>query len=269
MLTELAATLKAYVVLPDHAEVAIALWILHAHAFDAAQISPFLTISSPIKRCGKSTLLALLHELVPNPMPVSSLTAASIYMDGKRVTWLIDEAERTGKDGVLRGVLNGGYNRRQAFVVRKGVRYSTWCPKVIALIGRLPDTIMDRSVVIRMRRKLGNETVERLKQNNVQRFIELNRKCARWAKDNLDALKKADPETVAGINDRASDNWEILFAIADLCGEDWGVKAREAALAIEPSPVLQASLELQEQPDEVRLLASPSSQYLSTRLHFS
>ena len=100
---------------------------------------------------------------------------------------------------------------------------------------------MDRGILIRMRRKLGNETVERLKQNHVQSLTKLNQKCARWAVDNLDALKKADPETVAGINDRASDNWGILFAIVDLCCADWGAKARQAALAIEPSPALQAS----------------------------
>jgi Bifunctional DNA primase/polymerase, N-terminal len=45
----------------------IALWILYSHVFDAYDISPLLAITSPEKRCGKTTLLTLLHTFVSPP----------------------------------------------------------------------------------------------------------------------------------------------------------------------------------------------------------
>jgi hypothetical protein len=36
-------------------------------------------------------------------------------------------------------------------------KYSCWCPKVISLIGEVPDTIADRSIVVKMTRKLTSE----------------------------------------------------------------------------------------------------------------
>src|SRR6185436_11582717 len=55
------------------------------------------------------------------------------------------------------------------------------------------------------------------------------RRCARWVTDNLQALRAARPKPLAEIDDRAADNWEALFAIADLAGEDWPARARAAA----------------------------------------
>jgi hypothetical protein len=36
-----------------------------------------------------------------------------------------------------------------------------------------------------------------------------------------------------GFENRVADNWSLQFRIADLCGEDWGDKARAAAMGIE------------------------------------
>jgi hypothetical protein len=61
----------------------------------------------------------------------------------------------------------------------------------------------------------------------------LRRRLARWAKDNAETLKAADPAMPDGFSNRRADNWRLLFAIADLAGEDWGTKAREAARRLE------------------------------------
>ncbi len=271
LLIALVAILKAHAVLSDHAAITIALWVLAAHIIEATDIFPFLAINSPVKRCGKTTLLGILRELVPKPLSASNVTAASIYtaVEANCPTLIIDDFDTLiGSKPELRNILNAGHNRRFAWVMRVVAklerRYSVYSPKVIGLIGRLPDTIQDRSVVISMRRKLVTETVERFRQDKIEKFVELSRKCARWAKDNLEAIKASDPEAVAGINDRANDNWRILFAVADVCGADWGTKAREAALAIEPSPAQQATLELREQPEHVRLLADCKKVYDET-----
>ena len=77
LLLMLTDALKSHVILPEHAYVSVALWILHAHAHDAAAISPILAIISPEKRCGKTTLLSLLQELTPNPLLAANITAAA------------------------------------------------------------------------------------------------------------------------------------------------------------------------------------------------
>jgi len=43
------------------------------------------------------------------------------------------------------------------------LRYSCWYPKVMAAKGRLPDTLADRCILIRMQRKAGREACERLR----------------------------------------------------------------------------------------------------------
>lgn len=95
LLDELARTFRRFLALPPGADVLLALWTVHAHALDAASISPVLAITSPVKRCGKTTLLHLLSCLVPRPLAVSNLTAATLFRSIEKFqpTLLIDEVD--------------------------------------------------------------------------------------------------------------------------------------------------------------------------------
>ena len=132
-------------------------------------------------------------------------------------------------------MLNAGHTRRMAFTVRcdgedhEPRQFSTWAPKAIAMIGRLPDTLEDRAVVVPMRRRAPGDDLERLRLHRLDELEPLRRKAARWTADNLEPLTVADPELPAGLNDRAADNWRPLFAIADRAGGDWPKRARRAA----------------------------------------
>lgn len=242
LLDELYSTNRAFVVLDRSAAVAVALWTMHTHAHDAADISPVLGITSPTKRCGKSTLEQVLGGLVPRPLPSSNLTAAALFraVEAFRPTLLVDEADTfLGLRDELRGVLNAGHLRALAVVVRTvgdehEVRtFSTWCPKAIALIGNLPDTLTDRSIGIRMRRRTSGERITRLRQDRLAGELEpLRRKAARWARDHMETLRRADPDTPAELSDRAADNWRPLLAIADVAGGIWPTEARQAAVAL-------------------------------------
>ena len=218
----------------------LALWILHTYVLDAADTTPRLALLSPQKRCGKTKVLDLLFHLVQRPLATSNVTAAALFraIDACRPTALIDEVDTFGNDHAeLRGVLNSGHTRASAWVIRNGGdhseprRFSTWCPVVYAAIGKLPDTWMDRSVVIHMRRKKASEEIERFtrKAKAAPGLGELARKAARWAQDNIDRLKGAEPELPATLDDRAQDSWEPLLAIADLAGTRWSLLARDAA----------------------------------------
>ena len=128
----------------------------------------------------------------------------------------------------LRGILNSGHTRTTAFVIRtvgddptRQQKFSTWGAKVLALIGNLPDTIQDRSVIVPMKRKSPEEKADRLRLDRLTQFDDITRKCARWASDNADAVKVADPALPENLNDRAADNWRSLMMIADVIGGDW------------------------------------------------
>ena len=243
LLDSIRDVLRRYIVLPQHVAEATALWVLHAWTFDACDISPFLVLVSPTKRCGKTSLLILIYWLTPHSELASNISPSAIfrYIEDVRPTLLIDEADSFVRDNEeLRGILNSGHTKTAAHVIRnvevngeyKPRRFSTWAPKVIASIKWLADTLEDRSILITMRRKSRDERVERRRGGDTEEFSVLRSKALRWAMDSLDALKKADPVMPEQLNDRAADNWRPLLAIADLAGGEWPARARMAALAL-------------------------------------
>ena len=241
LLGDVAAAFTRYVALPPLAELAAALWTVHAHALEAAAASPLLALTSPEKRCGKTTTLSLLARLVPRALLSSNISPASLFriVEKYSPTLLVDEADSFLRDKEeLRGILNSGHTRGAAYVVRtvgddhEPRRFSTWAAKAVALIGRLPDTLADRSVNIPMRRRAPGENVERLRLDRPGAFEDLRRRVASWSADQLDALSGADPDVPGELNDRAADNWRPLLAIADRAGGEWPERARKAALAL-------------------------------------
>jgi putative DNA primase/helicase len=240
LLDELEEIIRRYLVLPGSAPVALVLWVLHAYGMDAWEVSPILAFSSPTKRCGKTTALAVLGALLPRPLFAANLTSASLFRatEAFRPTLIVDEGDTfLSEKDELRGVVNSGHLKATAFVLRtvgddhRPKVFPTWGPKVFAGIGKLPDTLRDRSVEIRMSRKGPAETVDRLRAGRIFPALEpLRRKCLRWTTDRLDDLKESDPDIPGALNDRAADNWRCLLAIADVVGGPWPERARKAAL---------------------------------------
>jgi len=242
LLSALEGALLRYVKLPAHACSAIALWVVHAHAIDCAEIAPVLAIESPEKRCGKTTLLCVIKALVPKALTAANMSSAAVFRAVQEFspTLIIDEADTflTPDKPELIGILNSSHVRASAYVVRvvgdnhEVTMFSTWCAKAIALIGGLPSTLQDRSIVIQMRRKQSAEAIERLRLDRLAGLQELCSMCARWVADNSEQLALVDPAMPAQLNDRAADNWRPLIAIAEMAGGQWPVKARSAALAL-------------------------------------
>jgi hypothetical protein len=129
--------------------------------------------------------------------------------------------------------------------------FSTWAPKAIAMIGRLPDTLEDRAVVVAMRRRAPEEQVKRLRADRIDAEIApLRQKAMRWAIDHMEALGSADPELPAAlVSDRARDNWRPLLAIAERAGLDWPCIASAAAVRLAGSEAANAEVG-----DSLRLL---------------
>jgi hypothetical protein len=240
LLADLSKTIREYVISTQAQGDGVALWVMQTHSFDIVEVAPKLLIKSAERRSGKSRLLEVLAHLVPRPQPAANIKSATLFrvIEEYRPTLLLDEVDTYLKDDPeLHGIINSGFNKAGAKVLRAvpigdkwEVReFSTWCPQAIAGIGHMPDTIVDRSFVIEMKRKLPTEKVAKLRRRDAGPLIELARKAARWAADHVADLAAIDPEMPESLNDRAMDAWEFCIAIADLAGGEWPVRARTAA----------------------------------------
>jgi uncharacterized protein DUF3631 len=246
LLDALVATIRRFVVHPPAATVAVALYIVLTHVYNSFDILPILVLKSPVKRCGKTRLITIVQHLVLRPLLTANITAPSLFrtIAAFGPALLIDEADTFVRFlEELRGLLNSGYTRSTAFAIRTvgddhlPRAFSTWCPKILALIGKLSDTLEDRSIIVVMNRRTRDEPVDRLRLTALPRELEpLLRQVARWAQDHAPALRDSDPQVPEGLNDRAADNWCPLLAIADLVGGPWARRAREAALELSGDP---------------------------------
>ena len=243
LLDELREIIERHVVLQDGASVALALWILGSYSMDAWRLFAKLLITSPQKRCGKSTLMETIEGLLYRSLLASNISAAALFrcIEEWRPSLLIDEADRFIKDNEeLNGIINAGHTRRTAYVLRVEKindrhvpqKFSVWGAQALAGIGKQQDTLMDRSIIIEIRRKAAGETCHRLPLDHFEQCRPLRQRCLRWAIDHIEALKKASPDVPLCGNDRAQDNWQPLFAIAELAGGEWTVHVRNAYMAI-------------------------------------
>lgn len=237
LLDELRATLLRFCVLPEHTPELVAAWIVHAWTHDAAEISPVLCLVSPEKRCGKTTTMNVVAALVPRALRAVNLTTSVAFrvVEAHKPTLLVDEADTFLADNdELRGIINGGHDRMSAWVWRsvgdehEPRAFNVWSPKAIAMIGRPPDTIEDRSLVVRLRRKARGESVERFRTAMVAELLPLRRRCMRFAQDNEARLAQAEPNLPDVLNDRAQDNARAICAIADEAGGHWPDALRRA-----------------------------------------
>jgi putative DNA primase/helicase len=249
LLHDLARLIARHVILPKWGAETLALWTLHTYTFHLRHVSTYIGLESPEKRCGKTTLLGVLSQLVNRPVVAANISSSAFFrvIEELQPTLLIDEADTFLRGNEeIRGILNSGYTRQTAFVVRVRrslssddsgqpsnlATFSSWCPKIIAAIGHLPETLADRCILIRMHRKTPTESCERLTRLDT---TDLRRQCARFALDFTEAIPTARCEIPTPLNDRAGDIWEPLFVLADLAGEDWPRIAREAAVALSAS----------------------------------
>jgi len=250
LLDTLRSTLLRFLILPKWVAETLALWILHTYAFEWRDVSTYLGVESPERRCGKTTLLTILCRLVNRPVVSANVSSPAFFraIEELKPTLMIDEADRflKSKSG-LQGILNAGYHKPTAYVLRMvpsgaGSKadgkssdlafFSCWCPKVIAQIGRLPETLADRCIVFRMQRKTPGEECERIRNLET---ITLRRQCARFVLDHGKQISNARPELPKSLNDRAADIWEPLFVLADLAGGEWPELARRAAVSLSAS----------------------------------
>lgn len=244
LLFEIVSVVQRFIVCDDHIPYAVALWSAMTWFMDVVDVAPLAIITAPEKRCGKTQLLTLLGRLVCRPITASSISPAAMFraIDAWKPALMIDEVDACMKDNEeLRGIINSGHTRDSAYVIRAvgetftPTKFSTWGAKALSGIGHVADTLMDRAIILELRRKLPYEEVDRLRHAEPGLFDILTAKLARFALDYSDKVRQARPYLPPSLNDRAQDNWEPLLAIAIVAGSEWLEIATKTALKISGS----------------------------------
>jgi hypothetical protein len=233
----------------EYAHVAHTLWIAHTHLMDAWESTPRLAFLSPEPASGKTRALEVTELLVPNPVEAVNVSPAYLFRkvgdDGAKPTILQDEVDalfgpKAKENEEIRGLFNAGH-RRGAVAGRCIVRgktveteeISAFSALALAGLGWLPDTILSRSVIVRMRRRGLDEKVTAFRRRvHAPQGHALRDRLAVWAASVVDQMTAARPVMPNGIEDRNADVWEPLLAIADGMGGEWPKRARDAAVAL-------------------------------------
>ncbi|MGW3266775.1 DUF3631 domain-containing protein [Streptomyces sp. NPDC001056] len=250
LLDEVEAFHRRFNVFPtEHAYVAVALWDAHAHLMDALDGTARLAFLSPEPGSGKSRALEIVETLTPRAATTVNASANALFRlvsaEEGTPTLLFDEIDtvfgpKAGGNEEVRGFLNSGY-RRGAKSLRcigdgtdqKAAFLPSFCAVAMAGLGSLPDTILTRSIIIRMRKKAPNETCEPYRRRiHEKQGHALRDRLAEWCATLHDQVAEAWPEMPEGVVDRPADVWEPLLAVADAAGGHWPERGRAACLAL-------------------------------------
>lgn len=238
-----------YVAYPsEDAAIAHALWIVHAHLMDEWDSTPRIAFLSPEPGSGKSRALEASELLVPTPVNAVNVSVAYLFRrvgDALgRPTILYDEVDTVftarGDNEDIRALINAGHRRHSVVgrCVVHGKRIETedtpaYCAIALAGLGDLPDTILTRSVVVRMRRRAPSEHVSPYRRREAEsEATALYAHIAEWCDGLRGVIGDARPQFPPGVADRDADVWEALLAVADAAGGAWPAAARAAAVAM-------------------------------------
>lgn len=243
------AFLSRFVIYPSEYElIAHTAWIVHTHLMDEWDTTPRLAFLSSEPASGKSRALEVTAQLVPRAIEPVNVSPAYLFRrtasaDG-RPTILHDEIDTVfgpkAKDNEdVRGFINAGYRKHSKYgrCVGKNGQFTTedipaYCAVAVAGLGNLPDTILSRSVIVRMKRRAPHEAVEPFRVSKFEaEALAISQHIEQWAsqrKDLLANMKPLPPE----VTDRDADVWEALIAIGDCADEHWSQAIRVTAVTL-------------------------------------
>jgi hypothetical protein len=252
ILAEVESTIRRYVMMPDGSYLPVALWTVATHAARQFDCYPYLAPMSAAKRSGKTRLLEVLETMVYRPWRGVSPSPAVLYRElATGPTLLLDEVEiLNGKNKseatlILLAALNAGHRKGNPISRCEGPqheirKFDVYGPKAFAGIGRLPDTLMDRAIIIPMKRRAKNQPVKRFRL--VRATAEgksIGRNVAQWVRQNkaeIDQAYQAALDTeMAFLGDRDADLWTPLFAVCAVISPDRLAELKRSAVTLSTS----------------------------------
>jgi hypothetical protein len=251
VLDSIGAFLRRYIVFQMQEQPqAMALWVVHCWVVTAFDYTAYVHVTSPEKQCAKTRLLDCLELVTPKPwravLPSEAVLFRKIEKD--RPTLLLDEldgvfsATKDDRKEALRSLLNTGFEAKATIprCVGQGTNleakdFAVFCPKALAGIGKLPDTVRDRAIPIQLVRRARDEKVERFRKREAEKeAAAIRTELGAWAKQPgiIEKLREARPSLPDALSDRQQDICEPLLAIAEVAGEEWPDRARAALVAL-------------------------------------
>lgn len=231
LLERLEQHFQRYAALAPGLPLVLAVWGVATYLYEGFDCFPYLAITSPTKRCGKTRTAELLEFVCANPLRTVGISVAALFrtIEQKGPSLLIDEAEslrgRDERTSALREILNAGYKRGQKVIRCEGGNrkkfqpreFETFCPKVLILIGSLPETLADRCIPVQMRRRT-SERLERFRFSRVKTEAGSLRSAAKqWARRNRRAVERwYQANDILSLTDREAELWLPLFAVCAL-----------------------------------------------------
>jgi putative DNA primase/helicase len=222
------------------------LWIAHTYMVNVFSISPLLIINAPERACAKTLFQTVISDMSFKPLSASNVTPSSLFRSIElwQPTMFFDEADTFFKENNdLKGMVNAGNSKKNGFVLRSEAVGDTYEPRKFSVYGaksiagialekHLPDATLSRGIIFKMRRKLPEESVTRLRDVDPKLFRIISSKLMRVAIDYCDEINASRPHLPKELSDRAQDNWEPLLAIASCASEEWLERATSAALKL-------------------------------------
>jgi len=251
LLNEITAAIRLFIVMTPEQVDAAALWGAFTWFTDVVEVAPLAVINAPEKACGKSLLLDVIGRMSARPLAASNVSTAALFrsMEQWNPTMLIDEADTfIYKNDEIKGLINAGHTRSGAFVVRvvgdnhEVKSFTVWSAKAMAGISlekHLPDPTLSRGIVFNLRRKLPDESVERLRHAEAGLFEGIASKLARFSDDY--AKQVQEKLKAAGFRVEIDGREEKI-----------GYKIREAQMQKIPYMLVVADKEIEENAVNVR-----------------
>ncbi len=246
LLDKCSAWIRRFVILGEAEIVILTCWLLHTWAFAAAVVTPYIHIRSAEKSSGKTTLMLVLKALAHTARFSSGISASALARVVSKFapTLFLDELDAQMKGDKekaqdIRGVLNGGFDSSGTYTRCVGkdfdvVDYPTFCPKALAGIGELWDTVESRCIIIEMRRRLPVEKVESFRFRRIEKdATPIKDALQNWSDGEVAKyLEGIEIPDIPGLNDRQMDISEPLLQIAQLAGDAWFQRLTEALQTI-------------------------------------
>ncbi len=241
--------IRRFVVLPEDAYLPVAIWIISTHAAQHFDCFPYIALLSPAKRCGKTRLLEVLETMVNHPWRGTAPTPAALYrMMIEAPTLLLDEVEafnsknKSESAHAILAILNAGHRKGATIPRCDGPKhelkhFAVYGPKAFAAIGRLPDTLTDRSIVIAMQRRTRGQKVERfLTARAAAEAKPLRDDAGTFAAAYQNAIGQAYRHLLDTdlefLGDRDADLWIPLFATCSVSAPDRVTELRGCAVKL-------------------------------------
>src|SRR4029453_7219355 len=195
---------------PEHVDV-VALWVMHTWVIQSFDFTPYIYLYSPVMRCGKTQVHRVVEPLVKNPLRTCNISEPALFREiaDSHPTLLWDEIDSifgnrkaSEANENKRALLNAGYERGiGAIRMERGsggfvkITYDPFCPKILAGIGRLPDTIVDRSIPILIHRKLKTQACQKYRRRDRAAAKPMHDALETWSKDPelLKTLRESQP----------------------------------------------------------------------------